>query len=149
MTRQIEHSDRNEKMQQMIQELQERMNQALALAQSCSDAVISSSEQDLARLFHVVSIVTRRIEKSTVCEQLSRMRNRLILTEFYRAYRAIQDQSVEFLRVAERILLSSVVSFTASNRTKRIEMKERFIDLIFDQSNEKRNRKKDFTRVND
>jgi len=149
MARQIGHSDRNGEMQQMIQELRGGMDQALALAQPCPDAAIPSSEQDLARLFHVVPTVARQIEESTVCEQLSRMRNRLALAEFYRAYRAAQDQPAEFLRVAERILPSPAAPSTAPNRTKRTEVKERFIDLVFDQSNGKRNRKKDSTRVND
>ena len=83
----------------MIYELQSGADQTLALAEPGLNTGVVSCEADPARLFQVVPTVARQIEESAACEQLSRIRNRLALAEFYRAYRAAQAQPDQFLQV--------------------------------------------------
>ena len=71
----------------MIYELQSGADQTLALAEPGLNTGVVSCEVDSARLFQGVPTVARQIEESAACEQLSRIRNRLALAEFYRAYR--------------------------------------------------------------
>ena len=149
MARRIGHADRVGEMQQIIYELQNGADQPLVLAEPDLDAGVVLCEADPARLFRVVPTVARQIEESAACEQLSRIRNRLALAEFYRAYRASQAHPDQFLQVVNQILPTSAARSAIPNRTKRAEVKNRFIDLVFNQSSGKRNRKKDSTRVND
>ena len=131
----------------MIYELQGETDQTLALTEPVLNTGVSC-KADPARFFQAVPTVARQIEESAACEQLSRIRNRLALAEFYRAYHAAQAQSDEFLQVVNQILLASTARSAAPNRTKRAEVKNRFIDLVFDPSNGNRNREKDFILVN-
>lgn len=85
IARRIGRSDGIGEMQQMIYELQSGAYQAFAPAQPSSDATVPSN-QGLIRLLHDVPTVARRIEESTFCEQLSRIRNRMALAKFYYAY---------------------------------------------------------------
>ena len=149
MVRRIGHSDRVGEMQQMVYELQSGADQTLALAKPGLNIGVISCEADFARLFQVVPTVARQIEESAACEQLFRIRNRLALAEFYRAYRAAQAQPDQFLQVVNQILPTLVTRAAAPNRTKRTEVKNKFTDLVFNQSSGNRNRKKDSTRVND
>lgn len=148
IARRIGHSDGIGEMQQIIYAIQSELQggayQALAPAQPLSGATVPSS-QGLMRLLHLVPTVARRIEESTFCEQLSRIRNRMALAEFYSAYYTAQQQPDEFLRAVDQIL----PTVAAPNQTKKTRVKNRFIDLVFDQSRGNRNRKKDSTRIND
>ena len=130
-------------MQQMIYELQSGVDQTLALAEPGLNIGVILCEADSARLFQVVPTVARQIEESAACEQVSRILNRLALAEFYRAYRAAQAQPDQFLQVFNQILPTLVTRAVAPNRTKRTEVKNKFTDLVFNQSSGNRNRKKD------
>ena len=123
MARRIGHSDKAGEMQQMIYELQNAADQTPALAESGSNTSVISCEVDPARLFQVVPTVARQTEESAACEQLSRIRNRLALAEFYRAYRAAQAQPDQFLQVVNQILPTPAARSAAPNRTKRAKVK--------------------------
>lgn len=138
MARRIGHSDRIGEMQQIIYQLQSGADQALTPVQTPSEAIIPSSLEGLVRLLHIIPTVAQRIKESAFCEQLSRIRNRLALAEFYSAYHVAQHQPDEFLRVVDQILPTAA----AFNQTSKTKVKNRLIDLMFDQSGANRNRKK-------
>lgn len=138
-----------EEMQQVIYELHEEGSRAnLPTGQVLNNSTISREIEPL-HLFQAIPAVALRIEESAASEKLSRIRNRLALAEFYRAYREAQEQPVIFLDVVSQILPAPISPAAPSNRTKRSEVKNRFVDLVFNDSNGTRNRKKDSTRVND
>ncbi|KAL8831576.1 MAG: hypothetical protein Q9191_000785 [Dirinaria sp. TL-2023a] len=130
-------------------ELQSGPDQPLALVEPDLNAGVVSCEADPAPLFRVVPTVARQIEESAAREQLSCIRNRLALAEFYRAYFAAQAHPDQFLQIVNQVLPTLTACSAALSRMKRAEVKTRFIDLVFNQSGGNRNRKKDSTRVHD
>ena len=92
--------------------------------------------------------LARQIEGSAFNEQLSRICNRMALADFYCVYRAAHAKPCLFLHELDRHPSQYAHRSPARKRTKRVEIKERFIELVFCKSAHERDRKKDATRVN-
>lgn len=101
-----------------------------------------------ARIVDSTPYLARKIENSFFNDQLSRVYNRMALANFYCAYRAAHAKPYAFLQKFDRRPSQYIHRFRARNRTKRAEIKNRFIELVFCRSTRERDRKKDFTCVN-
>lgn len=95
------------------------------------------------RLIQAVPDLAGEILGGAIDERLSRFHNRTALAELHGAYRAAQAKPDEFLQELDRNSLRHTDRLRARNGTKRAEVKERFVELVFCQSKGKRNWKKD------
>lgn len=86
--------------------------------------------------------LARQIEGSAFNEQLSRICNRMALADFYCVYRAAHAKPCLFLHELDRHPSEYTHRSQARKRTKRVEIKERFIELVFCKSAHERDRKK-------
>lgn len=131
-----------------VQELKASPYRARALAESLHRKQLIQIGTSPARIIQATPNLAREIEHSTFNEQVSRIYYRIAIANFYCAYRAAHANPYVFLQELDRHPSQQTPQSQTRNRTKRAEIKDRFIQLVFSQWTNKRNHKKDSTRVN-
>ena len=101
-----------------------------------------------ARIIQALPDLAGEIEDSAIDERLSRFNNRMALANFHGAYHAAQAKPEEFLQALDQDVLRHTRNLRARNGTKRAEVKERFIELVFCRAKGKRDWRKDSVCVN-
>lgn len=135
-------------IQESVRQLKATSHQVRNLTGELQNRTPIYSDTSVAQIIDVTPILAREIEHSTFYEQLSRIYHRMALAEFYCAYRAAHANPYVFLQELDRQPSQQTHQSGTRNRTKRAEVKERFIQLVFCQSASERDYRKDSTRVN-
>lgn len=135
-------------IQEAFQDLKGRRHRLHDPAESVQSRIPIRIDTAPAQIIEATRNLAREIKGNTVNEQLSRVRNRIALADFYCAYRAAHAEPYIFLQELDRSLSQYTHQPQASHRTRRAEIKHRFIELVFNQATRERDRKKNSTRVN-
>ncbi len=131
-----------------VRKLKARPYQLSYPAESLHSRTRIQTDVPLSDIIHAIPQVTREIEVTSLNEHLSRIRNRLALADFYCAYRAAHARPKDFLQELEQHAPQHMNHPRAQSRTRRGRIKESFIELVFCQSVDEREWKKDSIRVN-
>lgn len=135
-------------IRETIQELKARPYQVDTLDESLHSRTPLQIDTPPARIIQATPNLAREIEGSIFNEYLSHICHRMALANFYCAYRAVHAKPHVFLQELDRHPFQYPHSSQSRLRTKRGQIKERFIELVFCQSTGERDWKKDSTRVN-
>ncbi|KAG8531639.1 uncharacterized protein KY384_003270 [Bacidia gigantensis] len=135
-------------IQEIVRELKTRPHRPPGLTPTIYSRIPIRSDTTPLRIIRAIPNLAGEIEASTINEQLSRVHNRIALADFYCAYRAAQAKPDEFLQELARNAPHRRNPPRAPKGTRRAEVKECFIELVFCRSVGQRNRGKDSTRVN-
>ena len=135
-------------IRETIQELKARPYQVDTLDESLHSRTPLQIDTPPARIIQATPNLAREIEGSIFNEYLSHICHRMALANFYCAYRAAHAKPHVFLQELDRHPFQYPHSSQSRLRTKRGQIKERFIELVFCQSTGERDWKKDSTRVN-
>jgi len=135
-------------IQEAFQDLKGRPHRLHDPAKSIQSRTPVRIDTAPARVIEITPNLAREIEGSTVNEQLSRVRSRMALADFYCAYRAAHAEPDIFLQELERSPSQHIHQPQARHRTRGAEIKHRFIELVFSQSTRETDQKRNSTRVN-
>lgn len=145
---QIGQPDKIANIEEEVRKLKARPCQLPDPAESLHSRARMHTDLPLTHIVHAIPHVTREIEATSLNEQLSRIRNRIALADFYCAYRTAHARPEDFLQELDQGPPQHIMHPRARNRTRRGQIKESFIQLVFCQSTGEREWKKDSTRVN-
>jgi len=148
LVNQIGQTNTIAEIQDTVQQLKTKPHYVRNLAECLCSRTPIQIDTPPAQIIQATPDLAREIESSIFNEQLSRICNRIALADFYCAYRAAHAKPYAFLQELDRNSSQHSHRSRARNRTKRAEVKDRFIDLVFCESTRERDRKKDSTRVN-
>lgn len=148
LVNQIGRSNTMADMRKTVQELNASPHRARALVEGLHSRKPIQIDTPPVQIIQATPTLAREIEHSAFNEQLSRIYFRIAIANFYCAYRAAHTNPCVFLQELDRHPSQQTSHLRTRNRTKRAEIKDRFIELVFSQWTSKRDHRRDSTRVN-